>query len=40
MIRRDLRDLLARQPFGPFQIKLVNGDIHKIFDPQIVALQT
>lgn len=32
-----LRQLLVRDPFEPFRIKLVNGDTHDVFDPQTVA---
>jgi hypothetical protein len=37
VIRRDIRDLLAREPFVPFRIKLVNGDGHDISHPALVA---
>jgi hypothetical protein len=37
-MRRDhLRDLLAADPFEPFRLKLINGDIHDVFDPQTVS---
>jgi hypothetical protein len=35
---RDLLDLLERNPFQPFCIKLVNGDHHNIFYPRTVSL--
>jgi hypothetical protein len=37
-MRRDhLRELLAAEPFEPFRLKLVNGDIHDVFDPLTVS---
>lgn len=37
MIPRDILDLLARDPFVPFRIKLVNGDAHDVTHPALVA---
>jgi hypothetical protein len=31
MIRDELGRLIGRDPFEPFQIKLVNGDAHHVF---------
>jgi hypothetical protein len=39
MIRTRIRRLLAAEPFEPFRIKLVNCDVHDIFDPQTVSLE-
>ncbi len=38
MLRDELEDLIAQEPFEPFRIKLVNGDFHDVFNPQNVAL--
>lgn len=38
MIERALYSLLAREPFLPFRIKLVNGDAHDVAYPNLVAL--
>ncbi len=38
MLRDHLQDLIDRQPFEPFRIKLVNGDSCDVFYPQNVAL--
>ena len=37
MIEREIRDLLRRDPFVPFRVKLVNGDAHDISHPWLVA---
>ena len=39
MIRDELARLIAREPFEPFQIKLVNGDAHNIFYPHNIAVE-
>ena len=39
MLRDELHDLIDREPFEPFRIKLVNGDVHDFFHPQNVAIQ-
>jgi hypothetical protein len=36
--RENLLDLLKADPFEPFRIKLVNGDIHDIFYDQNVFI--
>ena len=38
MIRDHLNQLLAREAFEPFRIRLVNGDSHDVFDPQTTAV--
>jgi hypothetical protein len=38
-MRDYLQELLAAHPFEPFRIKLVNGDLYDVFDPQTVAVQ-
>ncbi len=40
MLRDDLQDLIDKEPFEPFRIKLVNGDAHDVFHPQNVAVLT
>jgi hypothetical protein len=37
VIKRDIGELLGREPFVPFRIKLVNGDAHDITHPPLVA---
>jgi len=37
---RELRELLLRDPFLSFRIKLVNGDAHDIAYPRNLALLT
>lgn len=39
MLKAQLRQLVDREPFEPFRIRLVNGDVHDIFHPQNVAVQ-
>jgi len=34
----EIRELLQRDPFEPFRIKLTNGDAYNIVDPNSVAL--
>jgi hypothetical protein len=34
----ELRELIERDPFLPFRIKLVNGDAHDIGYPRSIAL--
>ena len=38
-MRDELGRLLASEPFKPFQIKLVNGDVHNVFEPQSVNVK-
>jgi hypothetical protein len=38
MIEAEVIDLLLRDPFEPFRVKLVNGDIHDIGNPEVVAV--
>jgi len=35
---RDLLDLLRKDPFEPFRVRLVNGDAHDVSYPQNVVL--
>ncbi len=37
MIEREISNLLRREPFQPFRVKLVNGDAHDVGDPGLVA---
>jgi hypothetical protein len=39
MIRSELGRLIAKDPFEPFQIKLVNGDAHNVFYPDNVVVE-
>ena len=39
MIRDHLRQLLGRDPFEPFRIRLVSGDYHDVFDPLTVVVE-
>jgi len=34
----DIRELLARDPFEPFRIRVTSGDAYAVRDPQSVAL--
>jgi hypothetical protein len=38
MSAEDLQELLNKQPFEPFRIKLSNGDAHEIRDPNLVVV--
>jgi len=38
MLREELQILIEREPFEPFRIKLVNGDIHDVFHPHNTAV--
>jgi hypothetical protein len=38
MAKDDLQDLLAREPFEPFRIRLTSGDHYDVRDPFSVAL--
>jgi hypothetical protein len=38
MNANEIRDLLRRDPFEPFRIKLTSGDSYDIRDPNAVAL--
>ncbi len=38
MIEEEIMDLLSREPFLPFRIKLVNGDAHDVNGPDNVAV--
>lgn len=33
-----LREMLARDPFGPFVIRLSSGEAHEVRDPQCLAI--
>ena len=33
-----IRELLKRQPFEPFEIRLTNGDVHLVKHPECVAI--
>ena len=37
LMEEDLGDLLSREPFEPFRIKLVNGDAHDVATPNNVT---
>jgi hypothetical protein len=39
MFLDELQDLIDKEPFEPFRIRLDNGDIHNVFNPQNLALQ-
>jgi hypothetical protein len=39
MLTTQLELLLSASPFEPFRIKMVNGDVFDVFDPQTAALQ-
>ena len=38
MIGQELRELREADPFEPFRIKLVNGDVLDVFDPQTLSV--
>jgi hypothetical protein len=38
MLRQELLELIAKEPFEPFRITLVNGQIQNIFHPQNVTV--
>ena len=38
MTEQEIKDLLARDPFIPFRIKLVNGDAHDVNGSDNVAV--
>ncbi|HEX8522651.1 MAG TPA: hypothetical protein VF669_10375 [Tepidisphaeraceae bacterium] len=38
MIARDLQELVDKDPFEPFRIRLVNGDSHDLFYPQNIVV--
>jgi len=38
MTGEELREILAREPFEPFRIRLGSGDSYEIRDPQSVAV--
>ena len=38
-MRNEIIELLAREPFEPFRITLVNGNFHDVFDPLSVVVQ-
>ena len=33
-----IRELLARRPFEPFEVRLTNGDVHLVKHPECVAI--
>ena len=33
-----IRELLARRPFEPFEVRLTNGDVHVVKHPECVAI--
>jgi hypothetical protein len=33
-----IRELLQREPFEPFEIRLTNGDVHLVKHPECVAI--
>ena len=33
-----IRELLARRPFEPFEVRLTNGDVHIVKHPECVAM--
>ena len=33
-----IRELLARKPFEPFEVRLTNGDVHVVKHPECVAI--
>ena len=39
MIRNHLRQLLAREPFEPFRIRLLSDLYHDVFDPGTVVVE-
>lgn len=32
------RDLLRRQPFEPFEVRMTNGDVHQVRHPEVVMI--
>jgi len=38
MTRDEIRELLAREPFEPFRIRLTSGDSYDVVDPNSLAL--
>lgn len=38
MAREDLKDLLTRDPFQPFRVRLTSGDQHEVHSPLSAAL--
>ncbi|MGB7160723.1 MAG: hypothetical protein WBD40_21850 [Tepidisphaeraceae bacterium] len=37
-MREEVSKLLAREPFNPFRIKLINGDAHDVAHPMAAAM--
>lgn len=33
-----IRELLRRQPFDPFQIRMTNGDVHTVRHPELIMI--
>jgi hypothetical protein len=33
-----IRELLARRPFEPFEVRLTNGDVHVVKHPECVVI--
>jgi len=38
MISDEIQELIEKEPFEPFCIKLVNGDIHNVTNPSAVVV--
>ena len=38
MNAESLRELLHRQPFEPFDIRMTNGDVHRVRHPELAFL--
>ena len=38
MNAESIRNLLQRQPFEPFEIRMTNGDVHRVRHPELALL--
>ncbi len=38
MSANELRQILEREPFQPFRVRLTSGDVHEIRDPPLAVL--
>lgn len=38
MLQEEIRDLLGREPFEPFRIKVASGDAYDVFYPRTLAI--
>jgi hypothetical protein len=38
MISDEIQDLIDKEPFEPFRLKLVNGDAHDIMNPGVLVV--